>query len=845
MLSVPYVMLSHCLSIGAFETSKLFAARYGKHGRTVTNDYNNFNFKEKTVYGPFSRPVGRIPYDHHILKALATSDVSAVKISQNVATYRFMTDIGGQLKALVKKKKNNKYGLLIEVESMQLPEGQGDLFMIWGLYRSDSANFMPLDFQLTGTNSSTKSNTIETPFVKHSVGKLSVELEFEEDLAPFYVSILLKFQSGPDFKISTIRSHRKTNFIVPVGFTSGRPYPLGISFSDDGYVNFAFFSRNVESVVLCLYADTGLDKPSLEIDLDPYVNRSGDIWHALIDCSLSFVGYGYRCKSGANSKGNRVLLDPYARVLENFGSNFPRKWLGKLCKEHEFNWNNDIRPSLPIENLVVYRLDVRRFTVDKSSKLPDDIAGTFSGISKKLDHFKNLGVNAILLESIFPFDEQNGPYFPWHFFSPGSLYGPSGNPNTVADSMKEMVKKLHASGIEVLMEVVLTHTSDDGALKEIDNSSYYNINGGLNCNYPVVQQMIIESLRYWAIEFHIDGFCFINASSLTRDVRGEFLSRPPLVEAIAFDPLLSRVKIIADSWDPRGIDTKELAFPHWKRWAEMNAKFCTDVRNFLRGRGHISNLATRLCGSADIFLCGRGPAFSFNFITRNAGPTLVDLVSFGDSGSESECGWNCGEEGPTNKTVVLERRLKQIRNFLFILYISLGVPVLSMGDECGQSSGGSRTHADRKPLDWNALRSGFGIQVMQFLSFLSSLRMRRGDFFHRRSFLEEDNIEWHGVEHFPPNWDDASCKFLALTLRANEKSSQAMSNDLYVAFNSADCSERIVLPRLAADETWVCLVDTSLPFPDFFNMDGVPHESGSGTYDMKSHSCVLFEARSS
>ncbi|KAL6501307.1 hypothetical protein OROHE_024954 [Orobanche hederae] len=844
MLSVPYVMLSHCLSIGAFETSKLFAASYGKHGRKVTSDYNNFNFKEKTVCGQFLGPVGRIPYDHHILKALATSDVSAVKTSKNVATYRFMTDIGDQLKVLVKKKNYNKYGLHVEVEPMQLPEGHGDLFMIWGLYRSDSANFMPLDFQLTGTDSSTKSNTLETP-LKHSVGKLSVELEFEEDLAPFYISILLKFQLGPDFKISTIRSHRKTNFIVPVGFSSGRPYPLGISFSDDGYVNFAFFSRNVESVVLCLYADTGLDKPSLEIDLDPYVNRSGDIWHALIDCSLPFVGYGYRCKSGANSKGNRVLLDPYARIIEDFGSDFPRKWLGKLCKEPEFNWNNDIRPSLPMENLVVYRLDVRRFTVDKSSKLPDDIAGTFSGISKKVDHFKNLGVNAILLEPIFPFDEQKGPYFPWHFFSPGSLYGPSGNPDTVADSMKEMVKKLHASGIEILLEVVLTHTSEDGALKEIDNSSYYNINGGLNCNYPVVQQMIIESLRYWAIEFHIDGFCFINASSLTRDVRGEFLSRPPLVEAIAFDPLLSRVKIIADSWDPHGIDTKELAFPHWKRWAETNAKFCTDVRNFLRGRGPISNLATRLCGSADIFLCGRGPAFSFNFITRNARPTLVDLVSFGGSGSESECSWNCGEEGPTNKTVVLERRLKQIRNFLFILYISMGVPVLSMGDECGQSSGGSRTHAHRKPLDWNALRSGFGIQIMQFLSFLSSLRMRRGDFFRRRSFMEEDNIEWRGVEQSPPNWADASCKFLALTLRANEKSNQAMSSDLYIALNSADCSEKVVLPRLAADETWVCLVDTSLPFPGFFNMDGVPHEAGSERYDMKSHSCVLFEARSS
>ncbi|KAK6121264.1 hypothetical protein DH2020_044967 [Rehmannia glutinosa] len=782
-----------CLVIEALESSKLFAASCGENGRRVTSDSNKLNLKQKTVHGQLMKPARRISYDHHVLKALATSDVSVVKMSENVATYRFMMEIGGQLKVFIKKKSNNKYGLHVEVEFLEHCEGQGELFMIWGLFRSDSTSFMPLDFKESSADS--KQSTIETPFTKNSVGTLAVELDFDESLAPFYVSILLKSQLGSNLKLSTIRSHRKTNFIVPVGFGSGRPSPLGISFTDDGLINFAFFSRNVESVVLCLYADTRADKPALEIDLDPYVNRSGDIWHALVDCSLPFVGYGYRCRNGTENKGHRVLLDPYARLSKTLG------WIY-------------------LENSL------------------ENCARNLHLIGVKLHHFKNLGVNAVLLEPIFPFDEQKGPYFPWHFFSPGSLYGPSGDPKTVAKSMKEMVKKLHASGIEVLLEVVFTHTSELASLREIDNSSYYSVNGGedlksrnaLNCNYPIVQQMILESLRYWVIEFHIDGFCFVNASSLTRGGHGEFLSRPPLIEAIAFDPLLSKVKLIADSWDPHSVETKEMAFPHWKRWAEMNRKFCVDVRNFLRGQGPISNLATRLCGSGDLFLSGRGPAFSFNFITRNVGLTLVDLVSFSGSDLEPQCSWNCGEEGPTNKTVVLETRLKQIRNFLFILFISLGVPVLNMGDECGQSTGGSPAYTDRKPLDWNGLNSGFGIQ--------------------NRSFLKEENIEWRGTEQSPPKWDDESCKFLAMTLKADAQLSQSTSGslnaggDLFIAFNSGDHSEKVTLPPLAVDTTWVCLVDTALPFPGFFTVDGVPVEAGLATYEMKSHSCILFEARS-
>ncbi|XP_073154356.1 isoamylase 2, chloroplastic [Henckelia pumila] len=843
MLPVQYA----CPSCGAFESSDLFAVNFGKNVRRVTRDLVKFDLKQKIVKGGLMKSGGRISLEHHVMKALATSDVSVVRTTEKVASYRFRTEIGGQLKVVVRKK-NNKYEVHVEVSTLH-GEGDGELIMSWGLFRSESSIFMPLNFQQSSTDS--KDNVVETPFIKNSGGQLTVVLDFDASLAPFYVSILLK---SSNLKIPTIKSHRKTNFVVPVGFGSGRPFPLGLSFLDNRSINFAFFSSS-ESVVLCLYSDTTADKPALEIDLDPYVNRSGYIWHALIENSLPFVSYGYRCSSGIANRRKHVLLDPYAKVIKDFGVGLTRKWLGKLCEEPPFDWAGEFRPSLPLEKLIVYRLNVTRFTKDKSSKLPANAAGSFYGIYEKLHHFKDLGVNAVLLEPIFPFDEQKGPYFPWHFFSPGSSYGPSGDPKVIAKSMKEMVKKLHASGIEVLLEVVFTHTGEDVALRGIDDSYYHaeedlKSENMLNCNYPVVQQMILESLRHWVVEYHIDGFCFINASSLLRDKHGEFLSRPTLVEAIAFDPLLSKIKIIADSWDPHDMETKEVVFPHWKRWAEMNGNFCVDARKFLRGRGSISSLATRFCGSGDMFLGGRGPAFSFNFITRNVGLTMTDLVSFSSEEVASQLSWNCGEEGPTNKTSVLERRLKQIRNFLFILFISLGVPVLNMGDECGQSCAGSLAYADRKPLDWNSLRSGFSIQITQFISFLCSLKMRRSDLLQRKSFLEQDKIEWHGTDLSPPKWDDTLSKFVAVTLKVDEKLSQSTSGfpkpsgDLFVAFNSANQSEEVALPPLPDNSAWVRLVDTALPFPGFFSVDGVPLEDDLSTYEMKSHSCVLFEAQS-
>ncbi|KAK1352613.1 Isoamylase 2, chloroplastic [Heracleum sosnowskyi] len=852
---VSSIIRSNALNGRATDSSYLVFAGGMTSQRIVAQRLGKKDGRRNLVFGGVAMSAGNRSYHEHRQNVLITSQSFVLHTPEKVWKYLFRTESGDLVKVWIEMK-NNNYSVYVEVSSPQLSESNSDLLMVWGMYRSDSSSFMPMDHQSSSLISA--QNTTETPLLLKSSGKIAVELNLEANLAPFYLSFTLKSRSSDGSRISEIRSHRNTNFCVPVGFSSGYPAPLGLSFSPDGSMNFSLFSRSAERVVLCLYDETIDAEPALEIDLDPYVNRTGDIWHASLHSAVPLVSYGYRCHSGTKREGDSVLLDPYAKIVGNSSSTLLRQYLGKFQTEPDFDWTGDIRPLLPLEKLVVYRLNVMRFTKDQSSKLANDIVGTFAGISQKLQHFKDLGINTILLEPIFPFNDQQGPYFPYHLFSPAYIYGHSKSPISTIVSMKEMVKTLHANGIEVFMEVVYTHMADTESLKDIDNPSYHYAReydgihkNTLNCNFPVVQQLILDSLRHWVIEFHIDGFCFMNAASLLRGCNGETLFRPPLVEAIAFDPILSNVKIIADCWNPHDAEPKAVRFPHWKRWAEVNTKFCEDVRKYLRGENLLSNLATRLCGSGDNFSAGRGPAFSFNFIARNSGLSLVDLVSFSASELASELSWNCGVEGATTNSAILETRLKQVRNFLFILFVSLGVPVLNMGDECGQSSGGSPAYADRKPFNWDSLKTVFGIQTTEFISFLSSLRVRRSDLLQKKNFLKEENIEWCGIDLNPPNWEDPETKFLGMTLKVYTEeiqptsSAPCLNGNMFIAFNAADHSESILLPPPPTDMEWRRLVDTALSYPEFFSTDGDPvfEQMLELLYEMKSHSCVLFESR--
>lgn len=798
-------------------------------------------------------------------------------LSTRESVYMFQTDAGGEVKAFVGRV-DTVYKVTIEVF---LPRRFGDLdrdlCLHWGLYMSNSSRLIVLDAASVpnGTTSVTvnKQKFMKTPFQQDPTGSHTLDLAFDSSQAPLFLTFVLK--SSNDL---WVRTHLGKNFCLPVGFGRGKPDPLGFSMGRDGSVNFALYSRSAENVVLCLYNATSTDT-SLEMDLDPYMNRTGDVWHVSLDMLGHYTRYGYRCKGDINwDKGNRfharrVLLDPYSKLLAPFVSGQDNSMssancLGWLIEEPPFDWDEDSHPCLPLESLVVYRLNVEGFTIDKSSGLQADRRGTFLGLIDKIYHLKNLGVNAILLEPIFAFDRRQGPFCPYNFFAPMDCYGPLGDGISASSSLRQMVKACHKIGIEVILEVVYTQTAEKGdaepetlSFRGIDNSSYYILGENnevavaetdnlFNCNHPVAQNMILDSLRHWVNEYHIDGFCFCNSSSLMRGPHGEILSRPPLIEAIAFDPVLSRVKIIADPCLPITASCKEIQFPHWKKWAELNIRFHDDVRRFLRGdKGQLSNFSTRLCGSGDLFTDGRGPSFSFNFITHNFGLSLVDLVSFSAATYSTELSWNCGEEGGTNNHLVLETRLKQIRNFLFVLFISLGVPVLNMGDEYGQTKGGSMHLNDRKPFNWDALKTEFAVHTIQFIGFLSSFRTRRKDLLQRKTFAKIENLNWHGPIPDQPQWEDSSSSFLAVSLKPerNENESRSTLGDLYIAFNSQQASVSATLPQLPDGMLWHRLVDTSLPFPETFSMEGTATDMlgiSFFAYQMQPHSCVLFEARS-
>ncbi|KAJ1262751.1 hypothetical protein BS78_09G133900 [Paspalum vaginatum] len=696
-----------------------------------------------------------------------------------------------------------------------------------------------------------------------SGGALAAELSYDAARAPFHASFVLADAAGAE-----IRTHRGTSFRVPVGVGRGRPAPLGVSLSDDGAANFAVYSKSAKGIFLCLFADGGGDEPALEIELDPYVHRTGDVWHVSLESVEGYASYGFRSGLFAMFGIDRPLLDPYAKVIGDFvpgdssvNEDVPSvRCLASLKNAPRYSWGWDKHPCLPLEKLVVYRANVALFTKDKSSGLPDNAAGTFSGLAAKVEHFRHLGVNAVLLEPVFPFHQAKGPYFPYHFFSPMSLYSSERSSVSAIKSMKDMVKAMHRNEIEVLLEVVFTHTAEGGAecqmisIRGIDGPSYYIADGVagcnacvLNCNHPVTQKLILDSLRHWVLDFHVDGFCFINAPFLVRGPSGEGLSRPPLLEAIAFDPVLSKTKIIADPWSPLDMSNVQFPFPHWKRWAEINTRFSMDVRKFLKGEALISDLATRLCGSGDMF-SSRGPAFSCNYVSRNSGLTLVDLVSFNSDELGSEFSWNCGEEGPSQNDAVLQTRLRQIRNFLFILFVSLGIPVLNMGDECGHSAAGSTSYKDRGPLNWKALKTNFVKEVSGFISFLSALRSRHVDIFQRREFLKLENIHWYGSDLSEPRWEDPTSNFLCMHINAelDGEMPDSTGGDLYICFNANGESLGATLPALAEGSMWLRLVDTSLTFPGFFSSESDPkvHQVlGFSSYQVKAHSCVLFESR--
>lgn len=693
------------------------------------------------------------------------------------------------------------------------------------------------------------------------------------------------------------RQNRNLLDIVSRDFeiSRGGPLPLG-AYQKRAGINFAVYSKNATSVVLVLFIP-GDKKPIAEFPLDPRFNRTGDIWHAFIRGLECDIEYGYRVDQQLNLpkkthyiNSSDILVDPYARALsggETWGKIADKslhRQYHSVITDDSFDWDFDQPLNIPLAETIIYELHVRGFSKHESSgvKYP----GTYAGLIEKIPYLKELGITAVELLPINEFSEIDSNrinpltgqpllnywgYNSINFFSPKASYAHENNYGRQIYEFKTMVKAFHEAGIEVILDMVFNHTAEGDfrgptlSFRGLDNSTYYLISpetgdyfnysgcgNTLNCNHPVVRDLILDCLRYWVTEMHVDGFRFDLASILGRGQDGSVLSNPPLLERIAADPILGKTKLIAEAWDAAGL-YQVGTFPSYGRWAEWNGRFRDDIRKFVKGDlGMAEALANRLVGSPDIYKDhGQQSNQSINFVTCHDGFTLADLVSYNDkhneaNGEDSRDGandnnsWNCGIEGASDGTKGSDQiealRIQQVKNLAAILMVSRGVPMILGGDEFGRTqSGNNNAYCQDNELswiDWHLVKKNS--DLLRFFKLLIKFRKQYpiltdnlSKSFKTESYESEsdesgfdksgsDSIIWHGVEPFKPDWSYQSrCIALQITDPSSQKNSLS---DIYMAFNAYWKPIKFKLPELARNKNWYLKINTASDSPlDIFD----------------------------
>ncbi len=673
----------------------------------------------------------------------------------------------------------------------------------------------------------------------------------------------------------------------------GCPLPSGATPQDNG-VNFTLFSRHATAVTLVIQMP-GTTNNRLELELDPELNRTGDIWHIFLVTEERDFSYGYCLDGETDIHGqgliyNRkeILLDPLCRNLasrawgEDFsGTNAP------LCKlaTHDFDWQDDRPLKTPMVDSVIYELHVRGFTKDRSANVKHP--GTYLGIIEKIPYLKKLGITAVELMPVTEWDENDNVfhdpetgeklknywgYNPISFFALKS--GLASDPARHINEFKTMVRSLHQAGIEVILDMVYNHTGEGGyegsnsSFRGIDNPIYYlldqhshdylNFSGcgnTVNCNQPVVREFIKDSLRYWVVEMHVDGFRFDLASILGRDSKGHVLANPPMIEMIAEDPILRDTKIIAEAWDAAGL-YQVGSFSQDSRWAEWNGKFRDDVRAFMAGHDNtVANLATRISGSSDLYqTSARTPCNSINFITSHDGFTLHDLVSCEEklnigNGEENRDGdnhnisWNSGVEGVCDEDKIIALRFRRIRSMALILILSQGVPMITAGDEFGRSQGGNNNSwcqdNETSWIDWNLAKSNKGL--LRF--FKKCLELRKTHLlFRRRNFFSHgpgQEISWQSLTPGNEDWS-SECHTLAFFLQARKKDA-----DFFIMLNGHRTeSADFTLPPLTGNKKfWKQIIDTARVSPfDFPAPSRAIKRRDGDTIQVKAMAVVVLES---
>nr|AAL31015.1 isoamylase precursor [Triticum aestivum] len=703
---------------------------------------------------------------------------------------------------------------------------------------------------------------------------------------------------------------------------AGMPAPLGATALAGG-VNFAVYSGGATAAALCLFTpeDLKADRVTEEVPLDPLMNRTGNVWHVFIEGELHNMLYGYRFDGtfaphcGHYLDVSNVVVDPYAKAVISRGeygvpargNNCWPQMAGMIPLPYStFDWEGDLPLRYPQKDLVIYEMHLRGFTKHDSSNV--EHPGTFIGAVSKLDYLKELGVNCIELMPCHEFNELEYStssskmnfwgYSTINFFSPMTRYTSGGIKNCGRDAINEFktfVREAHKRGIEVILDVVFNHTAEGNengpilSFRGVDNTTYYmlapkgefyNYSGcgnTFNCNHPVVRQFIVDCLRYWVTEMHVDGFRFDLASIMTRGsslwdpvnvygapIEGDMITTgtplvtPPLIDMISNDPILGGVKLIAEAWDAGGL-YQVGQFPHWNVWSEWNGKYRDIVRQFIKGTdGFAGGFAECLCGSPHLYQAGgRKPWHSINFVCAHDGFTLADLVTYnkkynlpnGENNRDGEnhnLSWNCGEEGEFARLSVKRLRKRQMRNFFVCLMVSQGVPMFYMGDEYGHTKGGNNNiychDSYVNYFRWDKKEQYS--ELHRFCCLMTKFR-KECEGLGLEDFPTAKRLQWHGHQPGKPDWSENS-RFVAFSMKDERQ------GEIYVAFNTSHLPAVVELPERAG-RRWEPVVDTGKPAPYDFLTDDLPdraltihqfsHFLYSNLYPMLSYSSVILVLR--
>jgi len=697
--------------------------------------------------------------------------------------------------------------------------------------------------------------------------------------------------------------------------------PLGASLTHEG-VNFAVFSRNAAAITLIIFESPERNSPRMEIPLNKRENKTGNIWHCFIrglekgTCYLYRADGPYFPEKGLRFNRHKTLLDPYAKAVTDvsnwdyskcsgFDPNKPGHDLNYsyeddielqprgIVVDDNFDWQGDTPINYPLRFSVIYETHVKGLTAHPNSGV--EHPGTYRGVIEKIPFLKDLGITSLELLPVHEFNENEFPrvdprsgrklvnywgYSTVAFFAPKGSYAADKSHGGQVNEFKLMVRELHKAGIEVILDIVFNHTAEGNeqgptfCFRGLDNSIYYILNENkrfyqnfsgcgntVNCNHPVVRTLIMDCLRYWVMEMHVDGFRFDLGSILGRDQAGNIMENPPTLEQIAEDPLLSSTKIIAEAWDAGG--AYQVGWFPGGRWAEWNDKYRDNVRRFWRGDPkEARHLATRIAGSSDLYLRdGRKPFHSINFVTSHDGFTMNDLVSYNGKhneengeenrdGNDNNLSYNYGTEGLTGDHVINAIRERQIKNFFATLMVSLGTPMILGGDEIARTqNGNNNAYCQDNEIswyDWSLLEKNAGLYrfVKEMISFrLHHPGFMRPEFFSGRggAYKGIPDISWFNEKGSIIDWDNAS-RYLALRLLGSKADTLADrdDNDFYIMLNANAEVKNFTIAEPPSKKEWLRAVDTGLTSPDDIHLPGTEARlSSQKIYSVKARSTVI------